>query len=190
MGQTGSVLPRLFDEEAVLNLDCYDGYFDTNNGIFGSGVNRYISLKPGCSASVEGSEVFSGGVVFMIAVSRNTAVWESVPVKLQHNGQSVAGLSPDRIYVLTIIDGIPAVPSLTQLDQLRAQQVDDASENTIERALKAARNVGLGVSVSTRNVSPLRMEFPNNGVSPLQVGSYLSQVTSRNVPRVGCSCRK
>lgn len=183
MGQTTSVIPRLFNEDSVLNLDCYDGYLKYTDTVLGEQL--YLSLRPGCSASIDGVVKFNKGMIFMISVDKNSDPSEWVPLRLHYNGQSISNLGPDQVYIVTIIDGIPAVPSLAQLSELRNQSntvsESQTSTDAIQRVLKLIRNNSHGrVSTSTNVVAK---EFPNNGTIDYRRVGY-------RVPQVGCPCKK
>lgn len=132
MGQSTSVATQLIDQERVLDFDCYDGYVETSDAVLG--LQKYISLKPGCKGKIEASENFESGIVIMISVQADNSSTPSL-LRLSHDSQSLGNVDTDDIYLLMVIDDVPAVPSLTRLNELYAQYGNHSIRNAIQQPI-------------------------------------------------------
>lgn len=105
--------------EAVMPYECFDGYFEVYDNILG--LQKYIQLKPGCKGSIEASENFENGVLLVISVERDASLQPS-QVRLSHDGFSLGGVDANLIYIPTIVNGTPTLPTLERLNTVYSRQ--------------------------------------------------------------------
>lgn len=115
MGQ--SISAAYTTQSEVFDINCFDGVLVTSvDPVLGN--QKYMRLQPGCDARLESSEDAGGDIILMISVTKGTGNGSQL-LRLTYDGRSLASTPNDNIYVITVIDDIPSIASLTQLEEIR-----------------------------------------------------------------------
>jgi hypothetical protein len=116
---SSSFMSGIFNRGKVLDYQCFDGYLEMNDPLLG--MQKYIQLKPGCDGKIEASEDFNGGFVILVSVTQDSHP-VSRALRLSYNGESLAGVDNSKIYLVMIINGVPSIPNLAQLNRAYSRQ--------------------------------------------------------------------
>jgi hypothetical protein len=108
MGITQSIIGN---EHIVRNTEIQD-VFTTSDPILGQ--QRYMTFYPGVKGKIQSSEEFEGGILLLIVTERDNSTQPQI-LRLSHNMQSLANISPDKIFIPMIVDGSPEIAHLSEI---------------------------------------------------------------------------
>lgn len=174
----GNIVNSLFNQETVMDFDCFNGYMITQDQILGDQI--YLILNPGCDGRIEASENFEdrNGVVVLISIQRDNNPNPRY-LRLTHDGQSLAGFPADRIYIPTIVNGRPRIPSLARLNAVRAQ-LTGSNTNVGPIDLNARNGLNaLNNNGNNSTVNSVINALNNNGRNAIVVNAVNAPLNSR-----------
>ena len=196
MGSTQSIdmVNNVLNQESVIGYDCFDGYLETEDNILG--VQKYIVLKAGCKGKIEASEDFDGGIVIMISVERDDHP-SPRELRLTYDSQSLGDVPANKIFIPMIVNGVPFIPSLAQLNRVYSRQTSipinvgpiDLNGNVRNAFTNAILgNNGNNIVNAVRNGMNSNANYTLNGLAVNNNGGMT--VGSRRRVGNSCSCKK
>lgn len=120
MGQVNKIAGDMFQQDTVMSKNIYDGHFNTSDAVMGD--QKYIWLKQGYKGDIKHSEIIGDNIILLISVEEGEAGIPDV-LRLSHNGQSLAHVPDDSIYILMLEGDIPIIPSLANLGKISTGRV-------------------------------------------------------------------